>query len=178
METEEQTRGKSDGETQLLNSLFDAMVKFDAADSKRIQHFVKVHAFARRIAQGEGADAETLFITEAAAYVHDIGIKPAERKYGSCSGKLQEQEGPAPARAMLEDLGFQPHVIDRVCYLVGHHHTYSNIDGLDYQALVEADFLVNMYEDGVSQSAVQSALRSIFRTETGTRLCKTMFGVA
>lgn len=45
-------------------------------------------------------------ILEAAAYVHDIGIKPAEKKYGSCGGKLQEQEGPAAAKEILERLGF------------------------------------------------------------------------
>ena len=35
-------------------------------------------------------------------------------------------------------------MIRRVEYLVGHHHTYKDIDGLDYQILVEADFLVNI----------------------------------
>ena len=48
-----------------------------------------------------------MHILEAAAYVHDIGIKVAEEKYGKCTGKLQEQEGPAVAREMLEKLGFE-----------------------------------------------------------------------
>ncbi len=168
---------KIEAQFALLEPLMDAMVEFDAGDPKRIQHFVKVHAFTRRIAIGEGADPATLLTAETASLVHDIGIKPAEQKYGSCSGKLQEQEGPAPARQMLQQLGFAPCVIDRVCYLVGHHHTYTSIDGLDYQALVEADFMVNLYEDGVSQHAVEHALEHVFRTQTGTRLCRTMFGI-
>lgn len=49
---------------------------------------------------------------------------------------------------MLMRLGFAENVIERVCYLIGHHHTYTGIDGRDYQILVEADFLVNLYEDG------------------------------
>mgnify|MGYP000340972515 FL=1 len=33
---------------------------------------------------------------------------------------------------------------ERVAYLIGHHHTYDKIEGMDYQILVEADFLVNI----------------------------------
>ena len=36
--------------------------------------------------------------------------------------------------------GYTEEQIERVKYLVGHHHTYDNIDGLDYQILIEADF--------------------------------------
>jgi len=42
----------------------------------RIQHFLKVHSFAKTIAVFEHLDEKTLFITEAAAIVHDIGIRP------------------------------------------------------------------------------------------------------
>jgi hypothetical protein len=41
---------------------------------------------------------------------------------------------------MLGRLGFGAALVERVCYLVGHHHTYTNIDGPDYQILVEAGF--------------------------------------
>ena len=62
--------------------------------------------------------------------------------------------------------------IERICYLVGHHHTYSNIDGIDYQILVEADFLVNFYEDNLAKDAIDNALQKIFRTEAGKTLCR------
>jgi len=120
---------------------------------------------------------EELFVLEAAALVHDIGIKAAEEKYGSCEGKLQEKEGPAVAGEMLRRLGFSEQVTERVCYLVGHHHTYGNIEGMDYQILVEADFLVNFYEDGVKKEAVRQAYDRIFRTESGRRICREMFGI-
>ena len=48
---------------------------------------------------------------------------------------------------MLEELVFDETDIEQICYLVGHHHTYTNIEGIDYQILVEIDFLVNFYED-------------------------------
>ena len=60
---------------------------------------------------------------------------------------------------------------------MGHHHTYDHIQGQDYQILVEADFLVNLYEDGAQKAAVETALDKIFRTETGIRLCRDMFGL-
>lgn len=107
--------------------------------------------------------------------MHDIGIRPAETKYGSCNGKLQEQEGPAVAKEMLGRLGFDEKLTERVCYLVGHHHTYTNIDGIDYQILVEADFLVNLYEDNLSRNTAVSVCKKIFKTQSGKHICRVMF---
>ena len=153
------------------------MIKYYHGDPKRIQHFVKVHSFAKLIGESENIDEHTLFILEATAYTHDIGIKPAEAKYGMCGGKLQEKEGPAPARAMLTELGFEPADIDRICYLIAHHHTYKDIDGIDYQILIEADFLVNLYEDNASRKVLELAIQHIFKTKTGIAIYKEMFDV-
>ncbi len=161
----------------MISSLIDEMIAYDKGDPRRIQHFMKVHDFARTIGQLEGLNDDTLYILESAAVVHDIGIHVCEDKYGSCEGKLQEKEGPALAKEMLERLGYEQEVINRICYLVGHHHTYTNIDGVDYQILVEADFLVNMYEDGVSPDAVRKAYQNIFKTESGRKICRNMFGL-
>lgn len=161
----------------MISSLIDEMIAYDKGDSRRIQHFMKVHDFARTIGQLEGLDEQTLYILESAAVVHDIGIHVCEEKYGSCEGKLQEKEGPAIAKELLERLGYEQKMINRICYLVGHHHTYTNIDGVDYQILVEADFLVNMYEDGVSTDAVRKAYQNIFQTENGRKICRNMFGI-
>ena len=161
----------------MISSLIDEMIAYDKGDPRRIQHFMKVHDFARTIGQLEGLDEQTLYILESAAVVHDIGIHVCEEKYGSCEGKLQEKEGPALAKELLERLGYEQKVINRICYLVGHHHTYTNIDGVDYQILVEADFLVNMYEDGVSPDAVRKAYQNIFQTENGRKICRNMFGI-
>ncbi len=158
-----------------INSVFLAMIEFYKNDPKRIQHFTKVHSYAKLIGECENIECETLLVLEIASLTHDIGIKIAEEKYNSCNGKLQEQEGPAPARKMLESLAFAPEIIQRVCYLIAHHHTYKNVIGADYQILLEADFLVNLYEDGVSETAVNSALKNIFKTKTGIEICRAMF---
>lgn len=161
----------------MTEHLITEMIQYYEGDPKRIQHFMKVHDFSRTIGLLEGLDEKTLFILETAAVVHDIGIKVSEEKYGSCEGKLQEQEGPAIAKDLLQSLHYEPEIINRVCYLVGHHHTYKDIDGMDYQILVEADFLVNLYEDQVTETAIRNAYDRIFRTESGKKLCREMFGL-
>lgn len=161
---------------QQLDDLFMDMIAYYDGDPKRIQHFTKVHSYARLIGIGEELDDASLFILEAAAYTHDIGIRVAEEKYGSCDGKLQEQEGPIIAQKMLSQLGFENYIVERICFLIGHHHTYDNIDGLDYQILVEADFLVNLYEDDAGNRAIDKAYKRIFKTETGKKIFRLMFG--
>ena len=160
-----------------LEALYWKMTEWFAKDPKRIQHFVKVHSFAKRIGIGEMLEEKEQFILEAAALTHDIGIRPGEEKYGRCDGKIQEQEGPDAVRQLLKELDFAPDEIERIAWLVGHHHTYENIRQRDYQILVEADFLVNYYEDGIEREQIQKSCRKIFHTETGIRLCETMYGV-
>ena len=87
------------------------MIELYKGDAKRIQHFCKVHSYAKLIAETEHVDERTLFIIETAALTHDIGIHVCEEKYGNCSGKLQEKEGPALAEQLLKQLGFD----DDIC---------------------------------------------------------------
>ena len=148
---------------------------FFRGDARRIQHLTKVHAYAALIGRMEGLDEATQAIVEASAIVHDVGIRPAEERYGSCGGKLQEELGPAEARTLLTAAGYTPEETERVAWLVGHHHTYDPIEGMDHQILVEADFLVNLHEDGSSPEAIRRTLDTIFRTDAGKRLCQTMF---
>ncbi len=158
-----------------IATLAAAMVEFDAGDPKRIQHLLKVHDFARTIGLLEGLDGQSLFTLETAALVHDIAILPCEAEWGRCDGKMQEREGPIYAAALLKELNFPPEVVERACWLVGHHHTYDDIQEPDYQILVEADFLVNLYEDNASADAVRTAGERIFRTETGRTLLEHQF---
>lgn len=146
----------------MINRLHMAMIELYKGDAKRIQHFCKVHSYAKLIAQMENVDDKCLFIIETAALTHDIGIHTCEEKYGECGGKLQEKEGPAIAAELLERLGFDSEVSERVQYLIGHHHTYNNIDGIDYQILVEADFLVNICDDNLTKDAALKAYNNIF----------------
>ena len=159
----------------MINRIHYEMIRLYSGDPKRIQHFCKVHSYAKLIAEMEHVDADTLFILEAAALTHDIGIHLCEEKYGSSNGKLQEKEGPAIAEKLLKELQFEENVIERVKYLIAHHHTYDAIDGIDYQILVEADFLVNYFEDGLDKEHIKKSAEKIFKTETGKKIVKDMF---
>lgn len=157
------------------NKLMQAMIQYFAGDPKRIHHFIKVYQFAKLIGEEEKLDERTQAILEAASLVHDIGIKKAEQKYGACNGKLQEQEGPEEAEKMLSELHYEEAFIRRVSFLVGHHHTYTGVEGMDYQILLEADFLVNLYEDAVDESAISHAYNTIFRTRAGKQICRSIY---
>ena len=97
---------------------------------------MKVYSFAKTIGEMEKVDCLNQEVLEIAAIVHDIGIKLSEQKYNSSSGKYQQIEGPALAKELLEKLDFEDSIILRVCFIVGHHHTYTAIDGIDFQILV------------------------------------------
>lgn len=164
-------------EQNLVSIVKDKMIEYYAGDSRRVHHFLKVHSFAKLIAELEDMQPDELEVLEIAALTHDIGIKNAELKYGYNNGRLQEQEGPPEARRLLREAGAGEASVERACYLVAHHHTYRNIDGLDYQILVEADFLVNMYEDKADADTIRKAYDNIFATETGKRLCRQLFSL-
>ena len=46
---------------------------------------------------------------------------------------------------------------------------------MDYQILVEADFLVNYFENGSSADTIQKSVEKIFKTKTGKEMAETMF---
>ena len=87
-----------------MNTVATEMIKYYAGDKKRINHFIKVHGYAKAIGEAEGLDERTMLILETAAYVHDIGIKISEEKYNSSAGKYQEIEGPPIAEEMLTNV--------------------------------------------------------------------------
>ena len=153
-----------------IRQTYDAMCAYECHVPGRIHHLVKVHSFARQIALHEKLDADTLFTLEIAALTHDIGIKPAEAQYGHCAGPLQERLGPPEAVAMLGALGLPQDVIDRVCFLIGHHHTVTGVDAIDWRILLEADFLVNMIESNYAQAAIDKTRDTVFQTAEGKRL--------
>ena len=62
-------------------------------------------------------------------------------------------------------------------YLVSHHHTYTGVYGMDYQILLEADFLVNADESAMKEDAIRAFRDKVFRTKTGLALLQDLFPV-
>lgn len=119
---------------------------------ERITHTLAVVSFAEQILAGEGIDSPYFAtVTLLAALFHDIGIPESERKYGSAEAKYQHQEGPPITRAILEELKVRPDILERVCFIVGNHHSRDAIDNIDFQIVYEADYIENTVEETRSE---------------------------
>lgn len=149
----------------------------DLADGSHhdINHFMKVHSFARTIGLMEGLDDKTQYILEASAIVHDIACPLCREKYGSTAGNLQEAESEPLLREFFMGTDLPEAQLERIIYIVTHHHTYSGADGPDYQILLEADFLVNADESERYRKSIEQFRKNVFRTTSGLALLDSVF---
>ena len=159
----------------IVSSAIEKMIAFYQGNLHDINHFLKVWAFARTIGEQEGLDDQTQLTLELAAVVHDIACPLCREKYGNTSGKHQEEESALLVAEFFKDVPAGELDVERITWLVTHHHTYTNVEGMDYQILLEADFLVNAGESEYSKQAIENFCRKVFRTEAGTHLLKSMF---
>lgn len=147
------------------------MIDYNSPDLRRINHALKVFGFASAIGAQEGLDEKDMEILEAAAIFHDIGIHKAEEIYNCASGDYQQMLGPDVAKPQLLELGYSLKQIEKICYLIGHHHTYTIKDNPLLQMLIEADFIVNIDEKDFPEGTDYKKIRDkIFVTETGIKL--------
>ena len=140
-----------------------------------INHFMKVWGFAHTIGLEEGLDPAVQETLELAAIVHDIACTLCRSRYGEANGKHQELEGGPLARSFYEEFHLPDSQLDRIVCLVSHHHTYTDIDGIDYQILLEADFLVNADESSLSRKAAENFRDRVFRTKSGLLLLEKLY---
>ena len=155
----------------MIGMVMSKMIFYFGSDAKRIHHAMKVYCFscalwdeeARTTGLSDSDERKNTLLL--AAVLHDIGIQEAERKYNSSAGQFQEIEGPSIAEKILEECNADPRLSARVCYLVGHHHTYNLIDDLDFQILVEADLLVNLKEDKIDREAILSVREKFMKSD-------------
>ena len=159
------------------SKVLNEVLKYNGRDVRRNNHLLKVYGYAKLIGTLEEISQESQYVLEIAAILHDIGIRNSEIKYGSCAGPYQEKEGAVESRALLEKMGFPTEIIERVVFIVGHHHSYLAIDGMDFQILVEADFIVNIDEDGMKTDAILAVKSKYFKTASGKQLLETLYGV-
>ena len=150
------------------------MKKYFGKDLKRINHAQKVARYAEQIMKIEGGNP---LVVLASAYLHDIGIHQAEKKYQSTSAEYQEKEGPVIAREILERLEVQKEMVDEVCDIIGHHHHPREEETLNFQIVYESDWLVNMEEEGTcrDRKEVQALVEKYFRTEAGRELAEKLY---
>ena len=158
-----------------ISQIMNKMIAYSDGNIHDIDHFIRVWTYAKTIAELEQLDDETQYILEVAAITHDIACPLCREKYGNTNGKYQEAEGVPMVEAFLNDAGMSARQMERIKYLVGHHHTLSGVDGIDYQILVEADYIANASENGYDGKTIENFLNRIVKTSTGKLLIKSMF---
>jgi len=155
------------------------MRRYFGSDQKRIRHAEHVADVAGRILEREPAD---FAVVMAAAYLHDIGIRAAEKRYQSSAARYQEELGPQIARTLLESLKADARLIDEVCDIIGHHHHPRTQETDNFKVLYDADLIVNLEETGQaaahSRDSVARSIDEKFLTGTGRTLAHTRFNEA
>lgn len=158
-----------------VTQIMEKMIVCSHGNIHDIDHFIRVWSYAKMIGELEGLDPETQYILEVSAITHDIACPLCREKYGNTNGRYQEKEGAPMAKAFLSDAGMTAAQVDRVVFLVGHHHTLSNIVGIDYQILVEADYIANAIESDYGKGNIQNFLDKIMQTDSGKKICRELF---
>lgn len=151
------------------------MLEYYQGNREDINHSIKVHSIASNIGRAEGLDEEDQDILEIAAIVHDIACPLCREKYGSAPGNLQEKESEALLEEFLEEFDLPEDILNRVIYIVSHHHSPKYCDGLDFQILLEADYLVNAHESIEYANAIQEYKNRVFKTPAGLQMLASMY---
>ena len=151
------------------------MKRYFQRDFKRVGHASKVARYAEQLAKEEKGD---MVIVLCAAYLHDIGIHEAERKYNSTAARYQEEEGPPIAGEILAGLSASREIIDEVCDIVGHHHHPRSEETVNFKILYDADLIVNLEEEQeehpLGAEKLSAILEKSFLTAGGRVLAKTI----
>ena len=158
----------------MISAVLEKMIAFSDGNIHDIDHLIRVWTYSKTIGELEGLDAQTQLVLEVAAITHDIACPLCREKYGNTNGKMQEKEGEVLARDFLSATDFTSCQIDRITYLVGHHHTFNDVDGLDYQILLEADYLENAIENNYAKENIENFLERICKTAAGKKLIKSV----
>ncbi len=162
-------------DNRLVSDVMKKMIDYSDGNLHDIAHFLKVYAYSRNIGIEEGLSDVLQQTLEITAILHDIACPLCRIKYGNTDGKHQEEESEPLLRDFMNGMEIPERMRERIIYLICHHHTYENVNGLDYQILLEADFLVNADEGNMSKEAISNAKKSFFRTATGIRLLESMY---
>ncbi|MBP1556563.1 MAG: HD domain-containing protein [Oscillospiraceae bacterium] len=161
----------------LISKITQAMIAFSDGNIHDIDHFMRVWGYAKTIAELESLPLDSQRIIEAAALLHDIACPLCREKYGCAKADAQEKEGMPLAKEFLRDMPMAEEEKERVVFLVGHHHTLSGINGIDWQILIEADYIANASENGLGREDVTSFRENHFETASGKNLLNLIFGL-
>lgn len=159
----------------MKDKIIQKMIDFYDGNTHDVAHFMKVYAYAETIGLAERLDAKTQQTLEYAAIVHDIACPICRKKYGNTNGKHQEEESEPLLREFFKEFSLDEDMQERIIYLVCHHHTYTDVVGMDYRILLEADFLVNADESHYSKEAIEEFKKNVFQTRCGIHILDSLY---
>lgn len=162
--------------TDKIAAVMDEMIRYYTGNTHQIMHHIKVHCLSALIARQENVEEETGLVIEAAALLHDIGVRDAKAQYGENFRPYHEAISAAEAERILRGLdGWTEEQITAVAHICGNHHHYQKIDSLAFRIVVEGDLLVNLQELPEKYGAILASEDALFRTESGKRLLNIIF---
>ena len=160
---------------KIVSEVMAKMIAYSNGNLHDINHLLKVHGYARTIGILEGVDVNTQKTLEVAAILHDIACPLCREKYGNTNGRYQEIEGEKLTFEFLKSFEMDEAFVNRVAYLVGHHHTLTQIEGMDYQILIEADYIVNAGESQHPKDKIRNVINQVFKTSSGKALIESIY---
>lgn len=143
---------------------------------KLIIHTQAVANYTRLIAVGNGLDQQTTDLQEIAAWFHDIGCPVAYKTYGNTLPEYQQKEGKRITEEWLKDakeLTFKEK--EWLAEVVGTHHQFHSAEKLHFEALFEADLIVNILEGHFERIQARSLFEKLVTTKAGRKLFSVIF---
>lgn len=158
----------------IKDSLIKELEGYFGADAKRINHAKKVLKYAEELLKQEKADWH---IVVPASILHDVGIKAAEQKYGSSTGRYQEELGPDIARKMLLKAGLKKEDIEEICQIIANHHSPGKVNTQNFKVLYDADWMVNLKDevDTSDKTKLKGVINKVFLTSHGKALAEKVY---
>ncbi|UCE50965.1 MAG: HD domain-containing protein [Desulfobacterales bacterium] len=149
------------------------MKRYFKNDFRRIGHATRVARYAERIGKREKGNMAVIL---SAAYLHDIGILEAQKKYNSTAAEYQEKEGPLIAKSILSKLGANEELIDEVCEIISHHHHPGTDDSINFKVVYDSDLLENLdekYKDNpMDHRQLEDLINQSFLTTSGREIAR------
>jgi len=155
----------------IKTKLIYELEKYFGSDTKRIRHAKRVMEYAEELLRSEGGDWH---IVIPASLLHDVGIKVAEKKYGSAKGYYQEKEGPPIAKGILLKLSFKKDDITEICQIIAYHHSPGQVNTDNFRILSDADMLVNFKEevDLADKDKIKTLIGKVFNTKKAMEIAR------
>lgn len=140
---------------------------FAEVDKSQISHTVQVASLTALIADGLDLSERDKCLLEITAWLHDIGCPQAMKVYGNTRPVNQEKEGRLVASHLLTNVdGLTDQEKTWIVDVVGHHHQVPQAKSLQFEALNDADLIVNLLE-GYYKWESKNSLSKRLLTEKG-----------